>query len=346
LSKICIYGLGALFYECYEQIIDMVDVDYLFDINKQGEIVFNKKVLTLEELKKLDKNTTIIIAVRNYSNIYLFLKDLGFKDILYFKYERGNFYIKSIKKISFKNARLLDLTKKRAFITGSNRGIGAFIAKMLAQKGIELILHTSNKQKCDNLYKELKNLVKIEILEANLEYEDEIKNMLKSLESFDIDIVYNNAGVSLFSNDFEVDYYTYVKTYKINTLAPIMISNFFIRKWENKEYARIVNMGSTISKRLNELSYSLSKIALEKYVYDIIPFIKNKNILISLIDPGWVKTDMGGKNALHSIDTLNPGILVPIFMDNYKQGSWFYAQDVKHMKLTDAINFYKGYYGV
>jgi hypothetical protein len=43
LSKICIYGLGALFYECYEQIIDMVDVDYLFDINKQGEIVFNKE---------------------------------------------------------------------------------------------------------------------------------------------------------------------------------------------------------------------------------------------------------------------------------------------------------------
>ncbi|MDE7099183.1 MAG: short-chain dehydrogenase, partial [Ruminococcus sp.] len=59
--------------------------------------------------------------------------------------------------------------------------------------------------------------------------------------------------------------------------------------------------------------------------------------IISLSNPAWCKTDMGGENAFFEPETAIPGLLVGAFVDDKKSGRYFNAQDFKGMTLEDAV---------
>ncbi len=48
---------------------------------------------------------------------------------------------------------------------------------------------------------------------------------------------------------------------------------------------------------------------------------------MNLLDPGWLRTDMGGPNATYSVESVLPGALVPALIDDGTTGQMFHAQD-------------------
>jgi 3-oxoacyl-[acyl-carrier protein] reductase len=57
---------------------------------------------------------------------------------------------------------------------------------------------------------------------------------------------------------------------------------------------------------------------------------KGTNVLVNHIDPGWIKTDLGGPNAWEEVSSVIPGMLVPVLLDNNGPSGRFYAaQDFK-----------------
>jgi hypothetical protein len=48
---------------------------------------------------------------------------------------------------------------------------------------------------------------------------------------------------------------------------------------------------------------------------------------MNLIDPGWVKTKLGGPDATCELESVLPGMLVPALVDGEVHGMWFRAQD-------------------
>ena len=53
-------------------------------------------------------------------------------------------------------------------------------------------------------------------------------------------------------------------------------------------------------------------------------------MIVSTLDPGWLKTDMGGENAEHEVDAVLPGALVPALLeDGSENGRFFRAQDYR-----------------
>ena len=58
------------------------------------------------------------------------------------------------------------------------------------------------------------------------------------------------------------------------------------------------------------MAYACSKAALNKFVYDYAPSLNGTGVMMSLADPGWLKTDMGGAAALHPVESVSPGILL------------------------------------
>jgi NAD(P)-dependent dehydrogenase (short-subunit alcohol dehydrogenase family) len=56
--------------------------------------------------------------------------------------------------------------------------------------------------------------------------------------------------------------------------------------------------------------------------------LENTGVRINYIDPGWIRTDMGGKDAQHDVEDVLPGILAPALVeDDGPNGEFFVAVD-------------------
>ena len=77
----------------------------------------------------------------------------------------------------------------------------------------------------------------------------------------------------------------------------IEVCNFFIPKMVEKGYGRIINMTSGIKDQPELSPYSVSRRAVDKYTLDISAELKGSNVIISYLDPGWLRTDLGSQNA-------------------------------------------------
>jgi NAD(P)-dependent dehydrogenase (short-subunit alcohol dehydrogenase family) len=72
----------------------------------------------------------------------------------------------------------------------------------------------------------------------------------------------------------------------------------------------------------------------DKYSRDLAAELRGTNVLVNYLDPGWLKTDMGGPNAENTVETVLPGALVPALLDdNGPSGRFYAAQDYKMLEL-------------
>ena len=61
------------------------------------------------------------------------------------------------------------------------------------------------------------------------------------------------------------------------------------------------------------------------------------DVMMNVMDPGWLRTDLGGPNAPNAPETVVPGALVSVLLDDKKSGRWFSAQDYVGMSVADAV---------
>ena len=98
-------------------------------------------------------------------------------------------------------------------------------------------------------------------------------------------------------------------------------------------WGRVINLSSGIKDTPQLTPYSVTKAAVDKYTKDIAAELTNTNVLVNMLDPGWLKTDMGGENAENEVETVLPGALVPALLDNNgPSGYFFQAQDYRDSK--------------
>ncbi len=173
----------------------------------------------------------------------------------------------------------------KIFITGSSDGLGLLAAKDLVEQSHEVYVHARNKQRAQDLAKEVPNASKILI--ADLAKIDEVKQLANELNSFGrFDAIIHNAGIS--SREL----------FNVNVLAPYMLTA------EIETPNRLIYLSSSMHKggnmlkneaEISNISYSDSKFLLTllmDYVAKIYP-----ETFVNAVDPGWVPTKMGGQSA-------------------------------------------------
>lgn len=227
---------------------------------------------------------------------------------------------------------MLDLKNKWALVTGASRGIGNKVVTALAEKGCNLVVHSRKIENTNAVAKQLSEKgVKVFQLEAELSEISKVKELALKAEELSggIDILYNNAAIM---TTYRTDIYSapedeYINSFIVNTIAPITICNIIIPKMIKRGFGRVVNVTSGIKDEPQLMPYAASKAALDKYVYDMTKHIKGTGVLMNLMDPGWLRTDLGGPNAPNSVESVLPGALVPVLLEDDTCGVLFRAQD-------------------
>jgi NAD(P)-dependent dehydrogenase (short-subunit alcohol dehydrogenase family) len=226
------------------------------------------------------------------------------------------------------------LKGKWALVTGSSRGIGRQIGLGLAQLGCNMIVHGRKDDNMDETLRLLKDHdVQTLAVSGDLSTAQGIQAVIEGVESGPgyVDILYNNAAIQgSYKPIFDITLEEWQQVLQVNLFALIQLCNAFAPGMKTRGYGRIINLTSGIADQPNLAPYSVSKAAVDKYSRDLAFALKDDNVLVNYLDPGWLKTDMGGPNAWEEVETVLPGALVPALLaDHGPTGRHYAAQDYK-----------------
>ena len=180
-----------------------------------------------------------------------------------------------------------------ALITGASSGIGADMARILSDKGYDLILVARNKRKMEVLAKELKTNAEIIPMDISSTYNcTELYNLVKKTN---IDVLVNNAGFGLFGEfcctklDKELD------MIELNVKTVHTLTKLFLKDFVKKDKGYILNVASSAAFMPGPLMATYY--ATKAYVLHLTESIneelrrKKSNVFICALCPGPVSTN-------------------------------------------------------
>ncbi|VGO18219.1 SDR family NAD(P)-dependent oxidoreductase [Pontiella sulfatireligans] len=227
---------------------------------------------------------------------------------------------------------------KWALVTGSSRGIGQQVAIGLAEEGCNIILHGRTLEHCAGTLGLLKEYgVDVRAVAGELGTPTGDQSVIDAVlaEQVPVDILYNNAAVGSDWKDsaFDIPLENWEWVFNINLFAVIRLCNAFTPLMVTRGWGRIVNVSSGIKDQPQLAPYSVSKAAVDKYTQDLATELKGTGVIINTLDPGWLKTDLGGEQADHEVETVLPGALVPVLLDDQAEsGRMYAAQDFRRLE--------------
>lgn len=183
--------------------------------------------------------------------------------------------------------------KRCVLITGGARGLGAAIARVFAQNGYDIVYtYCKSAEESSKLKAELeaKYGANVNAIEVNLENDEEIDNLVSKIE--DIDVLVNNAAYNDDDDLFKKEADQFLKTYKINAVAPFLLSKCFYEVLK-KNKGNIINIASTngIDTMYPEsIDYDASKAALINITKNLAEAFA-PDVRVNAVAPGWIDTD-------------------------------------------------------
>ncbi|MGR8940475.1 MAG: SDR family oxidoreductase [Gammaproteobacteria bacterium] len=216
-------------------------------------------------------------------------------------------------------------------VTGANRGLGLEFCRQYAAEGWDVLACCRHPEKAG----QLAVLPNVRVLELDVGDFAEIDRLAKELKDTAIDVLINNAGVYGDSSGHgfgQLDYAAWTRTLLINTQAPVKMAEAFLPHLQRGKHKRLVSVSSQMGSIADNGSggsilYRTSKAALNAAMKSLAIDLKGLDIGVLVLHPGWVKTDMGGPNALIDAETSVTGMRRVIAESTSKQSGCFVKYD-------------------
>ena len=206
--------------------------------------------------------------------------------------------------------RSKDTQDKIAVVTGASRGMGFEACRQLGKLGFRVVLTSREANKANKAASKLRD-EELEVVGYAHDVND--PQSAKDLASFveseygEVHVLVNNAG-AVFDVDKEgsasildTTKEALTRSFETNTIGAVLTAQALVPLMKKAGYGRIVNVSSGMG-GITEMNggypgYRLSKAALNASTRVLSEELKNDNIKVNAVCPGWVRTDMGGKNA-------------------------------------------------
>jgi len=192
---------------------------------------------------------------------------------------------------------MLDLSGRKALVTGASGGIGEEIARLLHKQGAIVGLHGTRVEKLEALAAELGERVKI--FPANLSDRDEVKALGQKAEADleGVDILVNNAGITrdgLFVRMSDEDWDSVLE---VNLTATFRLTRELTHPMMRRRYGRIINITSIVGVTGNpgQANYCASKAGMVGFSKSLAQEIATRNVTVNCVAPGFIESAMTGK---------------------------------------------------
>lgn len=190
------------------------------------------------------------------------------------------------------------LAQKRALITGGTSGIGLATAMLLAKYGVKLYIIGRHEDKLDTALEKIKNQheeIEVYGMSVDVSKNGDIQQLFESIDQHwgGLDILINNAAIG-YGSILKGNYEDWEYAVKTNLLGYLACSNEAATRMEKQGWGHIINIGSMSADERGEKSsvYVATKSALQGFCESFRKEVNQKNINVTLIEPGAVSTPM------------------------------------------------------
>jgi len=196
------------------------------------------------------------------------------------------------------------LSGQAAVITGSSRGIGAGIARKLAERGARVVIHGSHREEAERTATALRtSSCDIHVVSGDLKNEELCRSLIRqTVEHFGrLDILVNNAGVVHRGNIENTSVALWDEILDTNLRAPFILCQEAVQHMKEKRRGCILNIGSVNAHfgMPKLLAYSVSKGGLSVFTKNLANYLLPYRIRVNQINPGWVLTE--GEHYVQSV---------------------------------------------
>lgn len=233
---------------------------------------------------------------------------------------------------------------KTVFITGGNRGIGQQVARVLATDGWDVLIGSRDRKKGDAAAKRLREDTggRLRAVELDVTSDASVTTAAQKLRdgAIRLDALVNNAGVYGSSpgpeQTIETNFFGPLRTTR--AMLPLLADGGSITN-VTSGLGSIANLDATHRDRLRAVTsidelvalvdalkakhgrgwgtdvYGASKAALDALTRLLAAELAPRKIRVNSTDPGWVRTDMGGRSAPRSIEQGGASVLFGVTTD-------------------------------
>lgn len=241
----------------------------------------------------------------------------------------------------------------KALITGASSGIGKDMAKILNEKGYDLVLVARDEDRLQETKQELEQSNKnsnvnqernnkIEIISMNLTDEEKCKNLAQNVQ--DIDILINNAGFGDCGRFDKTNLDKDISMIKTNVIAYHILTKLYLKQIKERNSGKILNVASIAGFMPGPLMATYY--ATKNYIVRLSEAIREElkkdksNVQISILCPGPVETNFNKvanvKFKLREADSMQ---VAKYAIKKLEQGNFYIVPgiDVKFAKLGAKI---------
>lgn len=198
---------------------------------------------------------------------------------------------------------------QRVLITGANRGIGLALVRVFLEKPETQIfaLCRTPQDAVDLRALAAEYSERLVILALDVTDDASIVAAAQAVagQVDGLDVLINNAGINLPSEQQSlkgITSETMHRVFAVNTVGPLMVAQAFADLVRNGDHPRIINITSGLGSLTHKKSgggyaYCASKAALNMVARALAGDLGLRGVVVVTLDPGWVKTDMGGTGA-------------------------------------------------
>lgn len=198
-----------------------------------------------------------------------------------------------------------------ALVTGANRGLGLETSRQLLAKGLTVVMSGREEAALARaraeLAKDLQSravIVRMDVTDSR-SIDDAHRTVHERVGP--VDVLVNNAAILLSESNEALSIPTdeYRRTFDTNLFGVIDVCRALVPDMVQRRYGRVVNVSSGAGQlaRMSTYApaYSMSKTALNAFTRILGATYQGAGVLVNAVDPGWVRTDMGGPSAPRSL---------------------------------------------
>lgn len=228
--------------------------------------------------------------------------------------------------------------KKKALVTGANRGIGHAVAKELIAQGYEVWIGARNSDLGKKAAAEIgANFLELDVADTK-SVESAYNEFKKHTDT--LDLLVNNAGVYKMGKD---DVATIAsiegikETFDVNVFGVVSVSQNFLPLLKNTKNSQILNISSGMGSQsmLSDpnsfiadypmmYGYCASKAAVNTFTILLAKELKTSGVRVNSICPGYVDTELNGHSGVLSTEESAKNI-VPFILNNNSTGKFAQA---------------------